>query len=513
MVTKIVMPKLGESVVEGTIGRWLKQPGERVEKDEALVEVDTDKVNAEVPSPVSGVVQELLAAEGDIIAVGSPIALIATEAAVAGAQAPESVAPDATAGATGDGGPILSENVGEAVQTGQVGASVTRAGAGHVAGQSGPVQTGAAGPGVRPHAYSPAVRHVAAQHGIDPAQVSGTGLGGRVTRKDIELAAAQKIDPPADPQPEAKDEGDWGPVRITRPIPGLGEPAAPATGSVRSPGLRVPREAGLQPSAKELGRPAAAAPGDTRETPRAGASRENDTLGIEDYDEVVPLTTMRRTIATRMAHSKRTVPHAWTYVEVDVTNLVRWRESIKEEFRRREGVNLTYLPFVIKAAVGALREFPIMNSYWDEDRIVIKRRINIGIAVDLEDGLIVPVIHDADKMSIVGLAKAVADLAARARAGTLTLKDVQGGTFTINNTGAFGSVLSAPIINSPQAAILSMETIMRRPVVVDDGIAIRSMMNLCVSLDHRVLDGAVCGRFLRSVKKRLESFNDAMPLY
>jgi len=222
---------------------------------------------------------------------------------------------------------------------------------------------------------------------------------------------------------------------------------------------------------------------------------------------------MRRTIAERMVQSKRTVPHAWTMVEVDVTRLVEWRESIKEEFRRREGFNLTYLPFVVKAAVEALREYPILNSTWEEDRIVIKRRINIGIAVDVDDGIIVPVIRDADQKSIVGIAREIADLAARARAGTLTPDDVAGGTFTINNTGAFGSILSAPIINYPQAAILSMETITKRPVVVGDAIAIRSMMNLCMSLDHRVLDGAVCGRFLRSVKRRLESYDANTPLY
>jgi 2-oxoisovalerate dehydrogenase E2 component (dihydrolipoyl transacylase) len=222
---------------------------------------------------------------------------------------------------------------------------------------------------------------------------------------------------------------------------------------------------------------------------------------------------MRRSIAAHMTASKRIVPHAWTMVEVDVTSLVRFRESIKSEFSQREGFNLTYLPFVIKAAVEGLREYPILNSQWDEDRILIKKRINIGIAVDLDDGLIVPVIKDADQKSIVGLARSVHDLALRARSGALKPEDVQGGTFTVNNTGAFGSVMSAPIINYPQAAILSMETIMRRPVVVGDGIAIRSTMNLCVSLDHRVLDGAVIGRFLRSVRRRLESYDDTTPIY
>ncbi|HEX6972704.1 MAG TPA: dihydrolipoamide acetyltransferase family protein, partial [Limnochordia bacterium] len=403
-MTEIPMPKLGETVVEGTIGRWLKRVGDAVAKDEALVEVDTDKVNAEIPSPVAGILREIKAQEGEIVPVGAPIAVIEEEVAASaeGGEPPASAGPGAPP----------PEGDGAAAPNGSPGARPAAAPA------------GGARAAREPHAYSPAVRHLAAQHGIDPSTVSGTGAGGRVTRRDM-LA------------------------RI---------------------------EAGA----------------------RSGPARA---LPTDASDEVLPLTRMRRTIAERMSHSKRTVPHAWTMVEVDVTNLVRFRERIKNDFRKREGVNLTYLPFVIKAAVEALREYPILNSYWDEDRIIIKKRIHINIAVDLDDGLAVPVIRDADQKSIVGLAHAIADLATRARAGTLTLEDVQGGTFTINNTGAFGSILSAPIINSPQAAILSMETITRRPVVVGEGIAIRSIMNLCCSLDHRVLDGAVCGRFLRSVKQ------------
>ena len=411
------MPKLGESVVEGVIGRWLKKVGDRVELDEPLVEVDTEKVNAEVPSPVAGVVVELVAAEGETVPVGAVIARIQVEGAE---RAPESA----------------SEAEKEAAAAAPAGAS--RHG-------SEPYKLRS------PHLYSPSVRRLAAESGIDPETVEGTGAGGRVTKQDMERAI------------EARRQS------------------------------QAPRPAAV------AGRATTAASARSRP--------------IADGDEVVPITRLRRTIAERMVHSKRTVPHAWTTVEVDVTSLVEWRESIKEEFRRREGFNLTYLPFVVKAAVEALREYPILNSTWEEDRIVIKKHINIGIAVDLEDGLIVPVIRDADQKSIVGLARAISDLATRARAGTLTPDDVTGGTFTINNTGAFGSILSAPIINYPQAAILSMETITKRPVVVGDAIAIRSMMNLCMSLDHRVLDGAVCGRFLRSVKARLESYNSNTPLY
>jgi len=399
MITEITLPKLGESIVEGIIGRWLKKVGERVERDEPLVEVDTDKINTEIPSPVGGYITGLLVEEGQTIAVGTPIALIESD------EREEQSDP----------------------------ALVTANGKSNGA--------------VEPPRYSPAVRRLADESGIDPATVVGSGLEGRVTRRDMERAMEQAV------------------------------------------------EQAMEQKAMEQ------------------KAVEQKVARLFSGDEVIPLTSMRRHIAARMCESKRLVPHAWTMVEVDVTKLVAYRRAIKEEVLKREGVNLTYLPFVIKAAVEGLRAYPILNSQWDNDRIVVKKHINIGIAVDLNDGLIVPVIKDADQMSIIGLAQAVHDLATRARTGTLRPEDVEGGTFTINNTGAFGSIMSAPIINYPQAAIMSMETITRRPVVVGDGIAIRDMMNLCVSLDHRVLDGAVIGRFLRLVKNRLESFDASTPIY
>jgi|LSQX01.1.fsa_nt_gb 2-oxoisovalerate dehydrogenase E2 component (dihydrolipoyl transacylase) len=406
------MPKLGETVVEGIIVRWLKRPGDIVRADEPLAEVESDKVSTDLPSPVSGVVEELCAQEGEVVPVGKVICVIATEEGADRGPGP----------GQGDGGD-RAESAGKARE------AVAKAGYDPEKG----------------HRYSPAVRRLAREHGIDPESVRGTGAGGRVTKRDMLRAIEEKT--------------------------------------------RSGRSEAAPPEAEEFA------------------------YGRDARDEILPLTSMRRAIAQRMVRSVQTAPHAWTMVEVDVTNLVEWRESIKAEFRRREGVNLTYLPFVIKAAVEALKEYPIMNSMWEDDQIVIRKQINIGVAVDLEDGLIVPVIHNADQLSIAGIAKAVADLATRARAGKLRPQDVQGGTFTINNTGAFGSILSAPIINYPQAAILSMETITRRPVVIGDGIAIRWMVNLCVSLDHRILDGAVCGRFLRSVKQRLESYHKGMPLY
>lgn len=427
MPKEIIMPKLGESVVEGTIGKWLKKVGDPIELDEALVEVDTDKVNAEVPSPYAGTIEAIVAQEGETVPVGGVIAVIrevsegASEAEEQSRVEDDPVAHDADRAASGTGDA-------KAITSGSLPYSVKE-----------------------PHRYSPSVRRLAGESGIDPAQVRGTGAKGRVTKQDMERAIIERRDRAA------------------------AYTAAPAVS--------------------------------------ASSRGASDYALTAEGDEVVPITRLRRTIAERMVHSKQTVPHAWTTVEVDVSSLVSWRESIKEEFRKREGINLTYLPFVVKAAVEALREFPILNSTWEEERIVIKKHIHIGIAVDLDDGLIVPVIRDADQKSIVGLARDIADLATRARSGSLKPDDVSGGTFTVNNTGSFGSVLSAPIINYPQAAILSMETITKRPVVVGDAIAIRSMMNLCMSLDHRVLDGAVCGRFLRSVKARLESYDSNTPLY
>jgi len=231
-------------------------------------------------------------------------------------------------------------------------------------------------------------------------------------------------------------------------------------------------------------------------------------------DEAVPLSAIRRSIATHMVKSKQTTPHAWTVAEVDMTNVVRFRRSVKESFKQREGVDLTYLPIVIKGVVEQLKENPRLNASWGEDKIVVHHDFNIGIAVSIDDGLVVPVIHQADKLSIAALAKATDDLARRARAQKLTLPDVQGGTFTVNNPGTFGNILSYAIINSPEAAILSMEAIVKRPVVLDgDAIAVRSMMNLCLSFDHRVMDGANAARFLQGLRRWLEGVSDQLPLY
>ncbi|WP_303799038.1 dihydrolipoamide acetyltransferase family protein [Alicyclobacillus macrosporangiidus] len=308
--------------------------------------------------------------------------------------------------------------------------------------------------------YSPAVLRLAREHGIDLEKVPGTGEGGRITRKDV-LAYIDRMR--KDHASEATEE------------------------AVRPASVGEPRSANGRPAAR----------------------------GIQAQDdvEVIPASPIRRTIARRMVMSKREAPHAWTMVEVDASGLVALRERVKADFERREGVPLTYLPFFIKAAVEALKQFPTVNAAWIDDAIHVHRRIHVSIAVATNDGLQVPVIRDADRLSIAGLAHAVHDLAVRARAGRLTLADVEGGTFTVNNTGAFGSVMSQPILNAPQAAILSVEAIVKRPVVIDDMIAIRSMVNLCLSLDHRVLDGWVAGQFLRAIKERVQSYGEDTVLY
>lgn len=447
MATKVLMPQLGESVTEGTISKWLVKVGDTVNKYDPLAEVSTDKVNAEVPSTVAGRVTEIVVAEGETVAIGTLILYI-EETGAAGGGEPTASAPEQTSA------PNVTQQAAPpaAVPTTSVQADVKAA-------PSQPAQGGD-----KPR-YSPAVMQLAQQHGIDLTRVTGTGMGGRVTRKDVQAIIEAGGQAPAISTDTAQTS-DVAAVQVTREA---ATPASAAASSVE----------------------AAAAPG----------------------DQIIPISSVRRTIANRMVQSKHEAPHAWTMVEVDVTNLVNFRNQAKDEFKRKEGLNLTFLPFFIKAVVESLKEYPMMNSTWAGDKIIVKKNINISIAVATEDALYVPVIKDADQKSILGIAKSVDDLAARTRAGKLTMDDMSGGTFTVNNTGSFGSVQSMPIINSPQAAILSVEAIVKRPVVIDDMIAIRSMVNLCLSLDHRVLDGLICGRFLQSVKQRLESIGPNTKLY
>ena len=441
MATPVTMPQLGESVTEGTIARWLKAEGDEIEKDEPLAEVDTDKVNAELPSPLAGKIEKLLVSEGTTVDVGTEIALVAVDGEE---ESPAAEAPPredvAAASPTEEWPAADTEAQPAATDGGEKQRAVAEARTSDGDGR-GTIQSAET---LRLQRSSPVVRRLAQEHGIDISEISGTGTGGRVTKKDIEsyieereAAPAATVETPPRPEPEALPE-------------------------------RVP---------------------------------------VYEGDRVVELTSIRRAIANRMATSKREAPHAWSMVEADVSGLVALRNRVKEEFEEREGVRLTYLPFIVKAVVEGLKEHPVLNSVWDGDRIVLRKRINIGVAVDLEEGaLIVPVIRDADELNTVGLARRIDEVVKKTRSRQLSPIDVSGGTFTVNNPGALGSVVSTPIINYPQAAILSAEAVVKRPVVVDGAIAIRSMMNLEVSFDHRVLDGGAALRFLNAVKQRLEAY-------
>ena len=476
MAELIELPHVGESVVEGTIGKWLKQPGDRVERYDPLVEVVTDKVTMEVPSPVTGELLRIIAQEGETVPMGAPIAEVETQvgqtarpaepAAVAAPSAPPAIRSAQPARTDSPAPAVPVAYLIDAQPVGPTGGSALAAQEAEVSAGPAPLDAAptravpavAAPPAPRangqrgPNRLSPAVRRLAREHNIDVDRIVGTGMGGRVTRNDV--LRYLETSPAA------------------APTPAPASPVAPAD---------LP----------------AAAPRTT----------------VGDDEERVQLTPVRRMIADAMARSVREIPHAWSMVEVDISDLVALRNRERDGFRQREGVNLTYLPFALKAVAGALKDNPTLNASWADDHIVLKRRINLGIAVAAPSGLVVPVIHDADRLSIAGLAHAVDDLSSRARAGSLRLDDVQGGTFTVNNTGALGSVLGGPIINHPQAAIITTEAVQQRPVIINDAIAIRWMMNLCLSFDHRINDGAESGAFLQSVKSRLEAFDGDTPIY
>ncbi|WP_404443058.1 2-oxo acid dehydrogenase subunit E2 [Sutcliffiella horikoshii] len=437
-VEKITMPQLGESVTEGTISRWIVSVGDKVNKYDPLAEVMTDKVNAEIPSSFTGTIKELVAEDGDTLAVGEIICYIETEgggAAEATADAPkEESAPAAASAAKSE-------------------ASSTPA-----------VQEDADAPNKR--RYSPAVLRLAQENNVDLEQVKGSGAGGRITRKDIQAVIDSGNIPTADSKPAA----------------------------TQTPAAEAPKAAPAAPSA-----PAAAS------APKAA---QPVNVPVEAGDIEIPVTGVRKAIAANMLRSKHEAPHAWTMIEVDATNLVEYRNSLKSEFKKKEGYNLTFFAFFVKAVAQALKEFPQINSMWAGDKIVQKKDINISIAVATDDALYVPVIRNADEKTIKGIAREITELANKVRAGKLTSAEMQGGTFTVNNTGSFGSVQSQGIINYPQAAILQVESIVKRPVVMDHGmIAVRDMVNLCMSLDHRVLDGLVCGRFLARVKEIIEKMS------
>ncbi len=466
--TTITMPKLGESVTEGTLGAWLKRVGDAVDKYEPMVEVVTDKVTAEIPAPVSGTIVEIVGGEGETIPVGGLICVIDE-----GNGASETASPpveDSTQAAAPDNGSSASAPSAVAPTpeppTGSSGAIDLRdARARHDEAEL-----------LRARS-SPVVRRLAEEHEIDIAALQGTGVGGRVTKADM-LAEidARSRQPAPEPRPEPITAVPQ-PATTSQPGPTIAPPMA-------APGVGQPMTA-QQPAAVQL------MPG----------------------DEVIDASVMRRQIADHMVRSAYTAPHVTVWMEADMSNVVRARERFKDEFKARECTSLTFVPFVLRVLTQALREHPTVNAAWDNGRIIRRKATNIGIAVAMDDGLIVPVIHNADEKNIVGLARAVSDLATRARDNKLQPDEVTSGTFTLNNPGTLGSLFSTPIIVQPQAAILSMEAVVKKPVVIDDAIAIRPMMNLSMSLDHRILDGLSATRFLAAVKKGLEEFPADASIY
>jgi len=438
-VFELKMPKLGESVTEGTIGKWLKQPGEKVEKYDLLVEVQTDKVNTEIPSPVAGTLKDVKVKEGDTVPIGALLATFDTADAGAAEAMPSS------ASAAAPSAPATSSAPTPAAATLEVPSAPQRPPSPSApppqAPRAAPVATQAA-PAPSSNGdvrATPVVRKLASEHGVDLDRVQGTGLNGRVTRQDVEQFVAQMQ---SQPQPRAQGQA---------PRPAVAQPEMPQ--------------------------------------PMAG-------------DEAVPLTQMRKAIANAMVLSKTTIPHAAAMMEIDWTNVAKFRESVRESFKAREGYELTYLPFAIKAVTIALRRHPNVNARWTDQGILKVKAINLGIAISLgDDGLVVPVIKNADDLSITGIARAVRDLATRAKTKKLTIPDFEGGTFTVNNGGTLGTYLSYPIVNPGQAAIMTTEAIGKRVVALDDdSIGIRTMGNVVMSFDHRVMDGATAAAFLRDVK-------------
>jgi len=461
-MTDVVMPQMGESIVEGTLTKWLKKPGEKVERDEPLFEISTDKVDTEIPSPAAGTLADVMVQEGQTVSVNAIVARIDDgngAAAPAPAQQPAAAAPAPPPPSAPAPAPPL-QTAPPAVEP-----HTEPAGAGPYPFSPGPspetiIPPGAAEEQKEPHGpLSPLVRRIARENNVDLSQVRGTGAGGRITKDDVESYIRERTAAP-------------------RPAPAVQAPAAPRPAAPVGPPPPVLPAVPIgqaQPTAK------------TR---------------------VEPMSNMRQKIAEHMVLSKRTSPHVTTVHRVDMTRVARMRAKQKEDFAARYGMSLTFLPFVVRGAVEALRQFPIVNASIDGTNILYHNEINIGIAVALENGLIVPVIRNADERNVLGLQRSIVDLASRARARQLKPDEIQGGTFSITNFGSFGSVFATPIINQPQVAILGVGTVEKYPVVIDDAIAIRSQCYLALTFDHRLIDGALADQFTAKVKSVLENWSE-----
>ena len=466
----VVMPQMGESIVEGTLTKWLKKPGERVERDEPLFEISTDKVDTEIPSPAAGTLSEILVEEGKTVGINTVVGRISDGAAADGKAS--GVGPSAQA-ASGGASASLAEQAPAPEKTAEAprpapqpppasspenyNAPQPPAPAGAPAQQASAQADDSAGP------LSPLVRKMAREYNIDLKQVRGTGAGGRITKQDIENYMAQQ--------------------------------AARTVASVTAPSYSAPAQAPSQMPPMPAVPPA---PLELPPLPRGEAAKAR----------VEPMSTMRQRIAEHMVASKRTSAHVTTVHKVDMTKVARMRDRHKAAFQERYGFSLTFLPFVTRAASAALRQFPIANASIEGTNIIYHNEVNVGIAVALENGLIVPVIRNADEKNIVGLQRSIVDLSTRARSRQLKPDEVQGGTFSITNFGSFGSVFATPVINQPQVAILGVGAVEKTPVVIDDAIAIRSVCYLALTFDHRLIDGATADQFTGAVKRILENWSE-----
>jgi 2-oxoglutarate dehydrogenase E2 component (dihydrolipoamide succinyltransferase) len=453
MAVDVIMPQMGESIFEGTITKWLKKAGDKIERDEPLFEISTDKVDAEIPSPSAGVLKEIKVNEGQTVPIQTVVAVIDADGAAAGSAAPAASAPAKPEAAKPAPAPVKA-------QTPSAPAAKSASPA---------VQPPAAANGEKVRS-SPLVRKIAREHNIDVSQVPGTGAGGRVSKHDILNAV----------------EGGAGAVRTSEQVPAVN--AVPSAAPAR-PSAPVPAAGGASASA----------------VLENAVPREKMYFG---HYEVQPMSVMRQRIAEHMVLSKRVSPHVYSVDEADMTAIATLRAKMKNKFEESTGTKLTFMPFFVRAAVEALRAFPTVNSSVDGTNIVLHKECNIGIAVALDWGLIVPVIKNAEEKNFLGIARTMNDLAERARAKKLKPEEVSESTFSITNPGVFGGLFGLPVINQPNVAILGLGTIEKRPVVIDDAIAIRSMVYLTLSYDHRVVDGAVAHQFMGKVKHTLENWTE-----
>ena len=452
MAVDVIMPQMGESIFEGTITKWLKKPGDRIERDEPLFEISTDKVDAEIPAPSAGVLKEIKVTEGQTVPIQTVVAVIdaagapAAPSASAPAPAPEKAAPK---GATAP--PPAS------------------------AAPAAPVPQAASAPAAAPPARgngdkirsSPLVRKIAKENNVDLAEIEGSGAGGRVSKKDIL---------------EALESG------VSKPVPA----SAPAQAA---------------PSARPAATPAPPATGGATAHPSLENAVPRERIYFGNY-EAQPMSNMRQRIAEHMVASKRVSPHVYSIDEADMTKIAKIREKSKSAFEAKYGTKLTYMPFFVRACVEGLRAFPTVNASADGATMVLHREINVGIAVALDWGLIVPVLKNAEEKNFLGLARGINDLAERARAKKLKPEEVQEGTFSITNPGIYGGLMGLPVINQPNVAILGIGAIQKRPMVIEDAIAVRSMVYLTLSYDHRVVDGAIAHQFVGKIKSYLEGWNE-----